>query len=292
MAAIFHILFYTMNPSKPILYFAHANGFPADCYQVFFAPFAAQYEVKYLPVLAMNPDYPVTPTWHLLVDEVIADITAQADGNKVVGVGHSFGSLLLLMASYKRPELFEQVVLMDPPFLMGKKTALLEVAQKFKLSMVDRATPALLAVKRVDFWPSRDVAYKSLRHKSIFKRFDERCFQAYMAHGLVEDSARDGVTLRIPKALEADIFRTVPSWWWRTPKSPPQVPVHLLTASDSIFYQHGFPQLIQQQYRIPYSVVEGGHMFPLETPEATAAIVLEIIAQQAPASADQTAGLA
>jgi pimeloyl-ACP methyl ester carboxylesterase len=209
-----------------------------------------------------------------------------------VGVGHSFGSLLLLMASYKRPELFEQVVLMDPPFLMGKKTALLEVAQKFKLSMVDRATPALLAVKRVDFWPSRDVAYQSLRHKSIFKRFDERCFQAYMAHGLVEDSARDGVTLRIPKALEAEIFRTVPSWWWRTPKSPPQVPVHLLTASDSIFYQHGFPQLIQQQYRIPYSVVEGGHMFPLETPEATAAIVLEIIVQQAPASADQVAGLA
>ena len=108
-----------MNPSKPILYFAHANGFPADCYQVFFAPFAAQYEVKYLPVLAMNPEYPVTSTWDLLVEEVIADITAQAKGCKVVGVGHSFGSLLLLMASYKRPELFEQVVLMDPPFLMG-----------------------------------------------------------------------------------------------------------------------------------------------------------------------------
>ena len=270
-----------MNPSKPILYFAHANGFPAACDPAFFASLAARYEVKYLPVLAMNPDYPVTPTWHLLVDEVIADITAQAKGCKVVGVGHSFGSLLLLMASYKRPDLFEQVVLMDPPFLMGKKTALLEVAQKFKLSMVDRATPALLAVKRVDFWPSRDVAYQSLRHKSIFKRFDERCFQAYMAHGLVEDSARDGVTLRIPKALEADIFRTVPSWWWRTPKSPPQVPVHLLTASDSIFYQHGFPQLIQQQYRIPYSVVEGGHMFPLETPEATAATVQALIHQQA-----------
>ncbi len=33
-------------------------------------------------------------------------------------------------------------------------------------------------------------------------------------------------------------------------------------------------------------------MFPLETPEATAAIVLEIIVQQAPASADQVAGLA
>ena len=223
----------------------------------------------------------MTSTWDLLVEEVIADITAQAKGCKVVGVGHSFGSLLLLMASYKRPELFEQVVLMDPPFLMGKKTALLEVAQKFKLSMVDRATPALLAVKRVDFWPSRDVAYQSLRHKSIFKRFDERCFQAYMTHGLIADSARDGVTLRIPKALEAEIFRTVPSWWWRTPKTPPQVPVHLLTASDSIFYQHGFPQLIQQQYRIPYSVVEGGHMFPLETPEATAATVQALIHQQA-----------
>ena len=97
----------------------------------------------------------------------------------------------------------------------------------------------------------------------------------------IEEHLRDGVTLRIPKALAAEIFRTVPSWWWRTPKSPPQVPVHLLTASDSIFYQHGFPQLIQQQYRIPYSVVEGGHMFPLEIPEATAATVQALIHQQA-----------
>ena len=263
--------------SKPILYFAHANGFPAACYQALLAHFEAEYAVRYLPVIGMNPQYPHTPTWHLWVDEIIADIEAQGQGQAVVGLGHSFGSLLLLMAAYKRPDVFHKLVLLDPPFLMGKKTALLEVAQKFKLSLIDRATPALLAVKRVDFWPSREAAYQSLRHKSIFKRFDEGCFQAYIEHGLVDDAERAGVTLRIPKALEADIFRTVPAWWWRTPKTPPQVPVHLLTASDSVFYQHGFPQLIHEHYRIPYSVFDGAHMFPLEQPQQTAATVQQLL---------------
>jgi carboxypeptidase C (cathepsin A) len=33
------------------------------------------------------------------------------------------------------------------------------------------------------------------------------------------------------------------------------------------------PQGIQKIYKINYSLVEGGHMFPLEYPEATAAAV-------------------
>ncbi len=43
----------------------------------------------------------------------------------------------------------------------------------------------------------------------------------------------------IPKAVEAEIFRTVPAWWWRTPRKAPQVPVHLITAKQSQFYKTG-----------------------------------------------------
>lgn len=84
------------------------------------------------------------------------------------------------------------------------------------------------------------------------------------------DQERGGVTLAIPKQIEAEIFRTVPAWWWRTPRKPPQVAIHLITAERSQFYQQGLPQGMRKVYQIDYSVVPGGHMFPLEQPEATA----------------------
>jgi hypothetical protein len=85
------------------------------------------------------------------------------------------------------------------------------------------------------------------------------------------------VTLSIPKAVEAQIFRTVPAWWWRTPRKAPQMPVHLITADNSHFYKQGLPDGMKKTYGIDYSVVEGGHMFPLEQPKQTALHVMQYL---------------
>ncbi len=74
-------------------------------------------------MIGLDPRYPVTLTWHYLVEQVIADIERQFPEQQVIGLGHSFGSLLTLMAAYKRPDLFSQLVIMDPPFVIGPKSA-------------------------------------------------------------------------------------------------------------------------------------------------------------------------
>jgi predicted alpha/beta superfamily hydrolase len=51
----------------------------------------------------------------------------------VIGLGHSFGSLLTLMAAYKKPQLFSQVIIMDPPFVIGSKAFLVISRQLRKL---------------------------------------------------------------------------------------------------------------------------------------------------------------
>ena len=112
-----------------------------------------------------------------------------------------------------------------------------------------------------------------MRSNRLFKNFDEQCFADYIESGIQPEPERGGVTLTIPKQVEAEIFRTVPAWWWRTPRRPPEVPIHLMTAEQSQFYQQGLPQGMHKIYQINYSVVEGGHMFPLEYPEATATVV-------------------
>jgi len=154
--------------------------------------------------------------------------------------------------------------------VIGKNSALFEVVKKLNLKSIDRFTPAGITLKRKDYWPSKQDAVEALRSNRLFKHFDEQCFQDYIESGIVPDQERGGVTLAIPKQIEAEIFRTVPAWWWRTPRKPPQVPIHLITAERSQFYQQGLPQGMHKVYQIHYSVVQGGHMFPLEHPEMTA----------------------
>lgn len=267
-----------MNTPSP-LHFTHANGIPAETYATFLEYFEQDYQVRAIPSIGMNPNYPITKDWRYLVDEVIADIEMHFPNQKVTGLGHSFGSLVSLMTAYKRPDLFSKLIIMDPPFVIGKNSALFELIKLFNLKHLDQYTPAGITLKRKDHWTSKVEARQTLRQNRLFKSFDERCFDDYIAHGLVNDLERGGVTLKIPKMVEAEIFRTVPAWWWRTPRKAPNIPVHLITANNSQFYRQGLPQGMKSVYGIDFSVLEGGHMFPLEQPEQVARFIKEKLEQ-------------
>lgn len=169
---------------------------------------------------------------------------------------------------------------MDPPFVIGSKAFLFEALQKLGSKSIEKLTPAAVTVKRRDHWESIEQASQVLRPNRIFKDFDEQCFADFIACGLKSDPTRNGVTLTIPKHTEAEIFRTVPAWWWRTPRKAPDMPIHVLTAKDSHFYKQGLPQGMKKTYAIDYSVLEGGHMFPLEQPKQTAEFVHQLIKEQ------------
>ncbi len=266
--------------SKPALHFTHANGIPSASYQKLFRFLSNDFNVKAIPMIGLDPHYPVEYRWEALVDQVILDIEQQFPQQQVIGLGHSFGSLLTLMAAYKKPQLFSQVIIMDPPFVIGPKAFLFEALQKLGSKSVDKLTPAAVTVKRRDHWESLEQASQTLRPNRIFKDFDEQCFADFIECGLKVDPIRSGVTLAVPKQTEAKIFRTVPAWWWRTPRKAPKMPIHLITAKNSHFYKQGLPQGVKKTYGINYSVLEGSHMFPLEKPEQTADFVQQLIEKQ------------
>ena len=53
--------------------------------------------------------------------------------------------------------------------------------------------------------------------------------------------------------------------------------MHLLIAEKGPFIGPGFPQIVKKKFGIPYQVVEGSHMFPLERPEETVALIKMLI---------------
>lgn len=257
---------------KPLIHFAHANGVPSKTYQKLFKALSNEYDVIYVPLLGTDPHYPIDQHWKMLTQQIIDSIETQAQGRQVIALGHSLGALTSFMASRLRPDLISQVIMLDPPMVVGKDAFLMYIARMIAPKMVDKRTPAALSAKRRDHWNSRIEAKEKLTGRGIFKDFDQNCFDDYIQYGLVEDTVRGGVTLSIPKQAEVDIFRTTPTLWW-LPQPKLKVPVDLIAGRDSQFVQRGFPAKIEKKFGIPYSMMQGGHMFPLEYPlEAVAKI--------------------
>ena len=106
------IPFHHFGGEGAVIHFAHANGYPPQCYQAFIDPFLKQYQVlgiKHRPLWPSDSGVP-SGTWSQFADDLIAFFDQQGLRN-VVGMGHSLGAIATLQAAIKRPDLFSTLVL-------------------------------------------------------------------------------------------------------------------------------------------------------------------------------------
>src|SRR5690606_31917969 len=102
----------------PLLHFAHANAYPPGVYRQFLTELSADFHV-----LAMD-QRPLWPgeqpeqlhSWHPLADDLVDFLEARGAG-EIIGVGHSLGAVITMVAAIRRPVLFRRLVLVDPVFL-------------------------------------------------------------------------------------------------------------------------------------------------------------------------------
>ena len=135
---------------KPLIHFAHANGIPSETYQKLFDALSDEYDIIYTTPIGANPRYPITNHWDYLVQQITDSIESQANGRKVIALGHSLGSVLSFMVSNKRPDLISQVVMLDPPLILGAASLVFHMSKLFYPKFVDHITPAGLSKHRRD----------------------------------------------------------------------------------------------------------------------------------------------
>jgi len=264
------------NKTKPLIHFAHANGVPSKVYIKLFDLLKDEYDVIYVPLLGPDMRYPIDQGWKSLTDQVIDSIVQQSEGRKVIGLGHSLGAVLTFQASLKRPELFEKVIMLDPPLIVGKASFVMFLTKKFSPKLLDKMTPAGLSIKRRDHWDSKEQAAELLRSKGFYQDFDADCFDAYIQYALTNNPAQGGVSLTISKYDEVEIFRTNSDLYW-LPMSKPKVKAQLIVGDKSPFLKQKFPQNIKKKFGIPFTITAGGHMFPLEHPVEVVELIKQII---------------
>ncbi|MEX6502801.1 alpha/beta fold hydrolase [Pseudomonas zhanjiangensis] len=254
------------------VFFAHANGFPSATYAKLFAALAPEYRVQHLELHGHDPRFPVDDNWASLVAELIHHLEARAE--PVWGVGHSLGGVLHYHAALQRPDLYRGVVMLDSPVLTLADRMVIRAAKRF--GFIDRITPAGRTLGRREEFGDLDEARRYFAGKSLFRRFDPECLDAYLQHGL--HSTGRSLRLRFDPATEISIYRNVPH---TSPGRPQQlrVPLAMVRGRHSRVVMRHHARLVRRMPRGEYLSLPGGHMFPLERPQDTAELLKSLFAR-------------
>ncbi|MEM8858462.1 MAG: alpha/beta hydrolase [Chloroflexota bacterium] len=189
----------TSGEKRPLIHFAHPNGFPAETFHRFASQLTDHFHVIGMNARPMWPDSdPAELTsWDVLADDLINFLDAQG-AKGMIGMGVSLGGVTTMYAALKRPDLFSKLVLIEPVFLPW---GIIIGSKVFPKSMLEKRSPAGAARRRRDTHPSRQEAFDRWREKRAFKRYSDDTLWDYVNHGLV-DLPDGAVRLRFHKKWE------------------------------------------------------------------------------------------
>ena len=281
------------HPNSTVLpiHFAQGNGFVAGVYRQMIEPLAQQHTVYATHHRAswasVHPHQPPSRfSWASAADDLIASLDAlnrerathsadTASTQKFIGVGHSLGGVMTLIAAHRRPDLFEKIVLIEPVMFPNRAIWTLNaipMALRYRLLPMAKRT-----LNRRDVWGSHQEFMDYHARKSAFYGIPPSVMQDYAHYGLRARERQDGLELSFPKTWEAHIFRTISNGWQALKEL--KVPCVAIRGADSQWIpQRSWDKWQRMRPDVPVLVMpEVGHMAPLQQPQEMAQWVLRCI---------------
>lgn len=272
-----------------LIIFSHANSFAASTYGVLFKSLRARGHTLRAPdKFGHDPRYPVTSNWPHLVQQ-LADFAApeiERHGQPAWLVGHSLGGFLSLMCAARHPALgghgVRGVLLLDSPVLGGWRARALELAKRTQL--VGSISPGKISRKRRNSWPDAQAAFEHFQHKRAFAAWDPQVLRDYVDHGMRTEITDQGsrCVLDFDRDVETAIYNTLPHNLDRLLRRHPLTcPVGFIGGTDSQeMRQVGMSmtqRLVGRRHPERLQMVEGSHLFPMERPQETAALIDQVL---------------
>jgi pimeloyl-ACP methyl ester carboxylesterase len=253
--------------------FSHANSFPVSTYRVLFAALKKRgYSVHALEKFGHDPRYPVTNNWPNLVMQ-LADFvkeTIESSGHPVHLVGHSLGGFLSLMTAARHPELARSVLLLDAPLLGGWRATGLGVAKSTPL--IGSITPGAVSRKRRNLWPSAEDAFEHFRHKKAFNNWQADVLRDYVNHAMHDENGQRALSFR--RDIETAIYNTLPDNLEQLLKRHPlKCPAAFIGGIQSQENRQVSLGMTEKVTKGRMMMVDGSHLFPMEKPLVTAAMM-------------------
>jgi pimeloyl-ACP methyl ester carboxylesterase len=259
--------------------FAHANGYPAGTYRELFDAWrAAGHAVHAIERIGHDPAYPVTNNFPKLRDELAAFVEARVAGSRNGApwlVGHSLGGLLGLMLACRRPELVRGLVMLDSPLFTGWRAHGLKMMKT--TGLIRRVSPAKESRRRRQAWPTRAAVLAGFAAKHVFARWDPRVLADYVRSGFDEHDGE--VRLGFRRETELRIYAALPDHLGALmQRHPPHCPVAYVAGRQSLLLRQAGVDGARRLAHERFEWTEGGHLYPMEHPDETAATVLRLLA--------------
>ncbi|EJL74542.1 putative hydrolase or acyltransferase of alpha/beta superfamily [Variovorax sp. CF313] len=257
----------------PPVVFSHGNSFPASTYRVVLDSLRDRgFEVDAIEKFGHDPKYPVTDNWPHLVQQ-LADFAQQhagRAGRPVFLVGHSLGGILSLMCAALHPQLACGVVLLDSPILSGWRANTLNVVKRTPL--MKSVSPGAISHRRRNSWAHREAVFEHFRSKKAFAKWDEQVLHDYIDHGTFEgENTRE---LSFDRNVETAIYNTLPhNLGALLRRHPPKCKVAFIGGRQSVEMRQVGMAMTEQVTKGRIAMLDGGHLFPMEKPLATAAAI-------------------
>lgn len=257
------------------LIFSHANGFPLPVYRRLFDALKPEYDGTGVLRFGHDPSRPVSVGWPYLVDELVefAHALPHSEG-RVWLAGHSLGGYLSLLAAQRLESRIAGVVLLDSPLISGLTAGMVRMS---RLAGLDRwMMPLQQTLQRRRQWPDIDAAHAHYAAKPVFARWHPQVLRDYAEHGTVPDG-RGQRELLFDRDIEYRIYRALPTARVAAAASRLQIPVAFIGGRRSREVRHIGLRATHAVVGERRYWIEGSHLFPMERPDETAALIRDAI---------------
>lgn len=258
------------------LVFSHANGFPLPVYRRLLDALRPEFESVGIPRFGHDPSRPATTDWPYLVDELVEYVNAlPAPNGRIWLIGHSLGGYLSVLAAERLSSRVAGIVMLDSPVIVGPRAALLRLARAFGLDRL--VMPLQQTLQRRKHWPDIDAAHAHYAAKPAFARWHPDVLRDYAEYGTVADG-RGGRELFFDRAVEYRIYRSLPTSRVADVGARLDAPVAFVGGRASRELRHVGLSATRALVGERLYWVDGGHLFPMESPDATASRIRSAIA--------------
>lgn len=254
---------------KASIQFAHSNGFGFSTYRHLFS-FLSDYDIKGVELMG-HGQQGIEPNWQPLGKELIEHIERNQT-SPVIGVGHSLGGAALLYAAEARPDLFKQLIFLDPPLFNPFKRGVMQIIKK--IGFYDKIAPSGLAKVRRQYFSTKEEAYQYFKNKRLFQPLHDQFTRDYANYGLKENSEY-GFELAFSRTIECEVFRDFPKL---KNKIAFEIPSSFIYSNQyKVLWKSDIWWLKRTLPNTDFIDFEGVHLFPQQYPEKTAQLIKRLI---------------